>query len=283
MCVCCRGLDFEVLPPAKKCKLDSPWLGPCLVVFLAGWAVGVQLHPDSPVLMIHCQDLKKIPLPRGLVSRLRSDTPASSTTPPVLAASTVCHSKPGSAPSTVSDIRPQQSLLQIPASPPHTPASMPNGPAVSMQASASSPRSRVIAIIPCESSRIDDTHVLHPFFYDRFDVGPIRLTSVAHAFNYRIAVLRDGVKPAARIGRSWTAARKILDNVDIPWNQQVAVMFQITCALALDVPEVLHELERLQGVPPNVQLSCEPWGHMNHKGVDCGCLSSYRTGAYRDE
>ena len=41
-------------PPAKKCKLDSPWMGPYLVMSLAGWAVGVQLHPDSPVLMIHC-------------------------------------------------------------------------------------------------------------------------------------------------------------------------------------------------------------------------------------
>ena len=40
-------------PLAKKCKLDSPWLGPYLVVSLAGWAVGVQLHPDSPVLRIH--------------------------------------------------------------------------------------------------------------------------------------------------------------------------------------------------------------------------------------
>ena len=43
-------------PPAKKCKLDSPWLGPYLVVALTGWAVGVQLHPDSLVIMIDCQD-----------------------------------------------------------------------------------------------------------------------------------------------------------------------------------------------------------------------------------
>ena len=28
--------------------------GPYLVVSLAGWAVGVELHPDSPVLLIHC-------------------------------------------------------------------------------------------------------------------------------------------------------------------------------------------------------------------------------------
>ena len=54
-------------PQATKCKLDSPWFGPYLVVSLAGWMVGVQLHPDSPVLMIHCQNLKKINCPWGLV------------------------------------------------------------------------------------------------------------------------------------------------------------------------------------------------------------------------
>ena len=48
--------------PAKKCKLDAPWVGPYLVVSLAGWAVGVQLQPDSPIILVHCQDLKKIPL-----------------------------------------------------------------------------------------------------------------------------------------------------------------------------------------------------------------------------
>ena len=54
-------------PPAKKCKLDSPWLGPYLVVSIAGWAIGVQLKPDSPVLLVHCQDFKNIPRPQKLV------------------------------------------------------------------------------------------------------------------------------------------------------------------------------------------------------------------------
>ena len=60
-------------------------------------------------------------------------------------------------------------------------------------------------------------------------------------------------------------------------------MFQIVCALALDLPEVLHELEQLRGVPANVQLSCEPWGHMNHEDHDCICLFSDQTGAYIHE
>ena len=53
-----------------------------------------------------------------------------------------------------------------------------------------------------------------------------------------------------------------MDDVGIPWGHQVAVMFQIVCALALDVPSVLQDIESLNGVSPNVSLSCEPWGHM---------------------
>ena len=107
---------------------------------------------------------------------------------------------------------------------------------------------------------MDATSSLHPFFMHRLDIGPIRLTTIAHAFNYRVAVLRDGVKSAARVGCSRRAAERFLEDVGIPWGHQVAVMFQIVCALALDVPSVLQDIESLNGVSPNVSLSCEPWG-----------------------
>ena len=164
---------------------------------------------------------------------------------PDLGASTVCRTTPGYAPSTVSGFRSQKSLIRPPALPLE----------FLSQALASLPRSREIAILPRESICIADTDVLHPFFHHHFDVGPIRLTSVAHAFNYRIVVLRDDVKPAVCIGRSWRAARQFLDNFEIPWDQQVAVMFQIVCALALDMLEVLHELERLRGQISNYLVS----------------------------
>ena len=53
-----RDWTLRYYPPAKKCKLASLWLVPYLVCSLAGWVVGVQLHPDSPFLLIHCQVLK---------------------------------------------------------------------------------------------------------------------------------------------------------------------------------------------------------------------------------
>ena len=269
-------------PLAKKCKLDSPWIGPYLVVYLVGWAVGVQLHPDSPILLVHCQDLKKIPCPRGLVSWIDVHLPDSSPVPPVLGTSMVCRSTRGSASPTGSVACRQHSDDRIVDSTQPSPGSVLDGPGVSNMNLSSLARSRVVAFLPQEARDIDDDHVLHLFFHHRLDVGPIRLTSIAHAFNYRIVVLRHGAKLAARVGRSQRAARQILDDVDIPWGHQVAVMFQM-CARWMEVPAVLLELGQLKGVSPNVNLACEPWGHMNHGDGDCECLSLDQTGAYVHE
>ena len=56
--------------PAKKCKLDSAWIGPYLIVSLIGWALGIQKDPESPIVIVHCQDIKKVPPPPGAVSWL---------------------------------------------------------------------------------------------------------------------------------------------------------------------------------------------------------------------
>ena len=56
--------------------------------------------------------------------------------------------------------------------------------------------------------------------------------------------------------------------------------FVAVCVLVLDVPAVAVCLAHLQWVSPNVVLPLESWGHDDHLGVDCGCRSSDRTGAY---
>ena len=63
----------------------------------------------------------------------------------------------------------------------------------------------------------------------------------------------------------------------------MAVMFQIVCALVLDVPAPAECFTNVHGVSPNVLLSCEPWGHINHSGSECCCRSSNHTGAYVHE
>ena len=95
-----------------------------------------------------------------------------------------------------------------------------------------------------------------------------------------MAVLRDGVKSAVRVGRSRNAEGRFLLGSDIPWGQQVAVMFQIVSTVVLELPSFLGVLENLRGISPNVHLDCEPWGHINHEDINCGCQSSDRTAAY---
>ena len=128
--------------------------------------------------------------------------------------------------------------------------------------------------------RIDGSCVLHPFSLHKLDAGPIRLMTIAHAFNYHMAVLQDGVKSAIRVGRSRKADGRFMTDTDHSWGQQVAVMFQIVSTLTLEVPSFLEALVEIRGVSPNVQLDSEPWGHMDHSDGHCFCLSSDRTAAY---
>ena len=58
-----------------------------------------------------------------------------------------------------------------------------------------------------------DTPVLHT----QMDSGPVRLMTIAHAFNYRVAVLQDGVRSAVRVGRSRKTETCFLKEVNISW------------------------------------------------------------------
>ena len=56
-------------------------------------------------------------------------------------------------------------------------------------------------------------------------------------------------------------------------------MFQIVSALALQVPAFLQNIENLRGVSHNYP-AIGTWGHADHSGGGCECLSSDRMGAY---
>ena len=173
-------------PPAKKCKLDSPYL----VVSLAGWAVGVQLHPDSPIFLVHCQYLKKILHPSGLVSWIDVALPEGLPAPPLLGASTVCRSTRNS-PST-SIVPPVDRTLLSGGESVDSGRPSPGSLLYNLEGSvidvSSGTRGSIATFLPQEVLLVGTTNSLHPFFVHRLDVGPIRLTSIAHAFNYRVAV-----------------------------------------------------------------------------------------------
>ena len=127
---------------------------------------------------------------------------------------------------------------------------------------------------------IDSSGVLHPFHVHKMDSGPVRLMTIAHAFNYRVAVLRDGVRSAVRVGRSRKTETCFLADVNISWGQQVTVMFQIVSTLMEEVPEFASKMRELRGEQPRVQLMDNPWGHGEDCVARCDCLDSDRTGTY---
>ena len=242
--------------------------------------MGIQKHPDVPVILIHCQDVKNVPQPSGVQSWIAAPQPVSAPAVPMMGASTVAHTSRGSP--SITALPPDEGVVLTDVDSVHNGRSTSHD-RVSEHASAPSVDSQMASMTDSVSLtdtpfaatalRIDDACALHPFSVHKLDVGPIRLMTIAHAFNYRMAVLRDGVKSAVRAGRSRKAEGRFLSGSDIPWGQQVAVMFQIVSTVALELPSFLAELENLCGISLNVHLHCEPWGHINHEDINCGLCS----------
>ena len=172
-------------------------------------------HPDEPVIFIHCQDVKKIPQPSGAQSWIAIPPLGGAPAVPMLGASTVAHTLRDSP--SVTALPPDEGVVLADVD------SMRDGRSISHHSGsgyASMPsdvcrRAPLTDSVSPEESpfaavalRIDDTSALHLFSVHKSDAGPVRLMTIAHAFNYRMAVLRDGVKLAVRVGRSrkWRGA-----------------------------------------------------------------------------
>ena len=244
-----------------------------MVSFL-GWTIGIHKDPNSPIVMIHCQDAKKVPGPPGTVSWLTSKESSIKPSVTVLGASTMHRTRPsslslGSAPSNVEgDVTGDRSARDG---------------GVSITSSVDVSSATLISVhsgVEGVSVELDSSCVIHPFHVHKMDSGPVRLMTIAHAFNYRVAVLRDGVKSALRVGRSRKAERCFMINANIPWGQQVAVMFQIVSTLMAEVPEFALVMMELRGMQPHIQLMDDTWGHDGKCVEACDCLLSDRTEAF---
>ena len=260
--------------PAKKCKLDSAWVGPYLVVSFMGWTIGIQKDAYSPIIMIHCQDAKKVPRPAGAVSWLTSKENSIEPSVTVLGASTMPRTDPNSV-SLESASREVEGVVTDVQSVRKCSVSITSSVDVSSATVISVPSKGEGALVTLDSSS-----VIHPFHVHKLDSGPVRLMTVAHAFNYRVAVLRDGVRSALRVGRSRKAERCFLTNANIPWGQQVMVMFQIVSTLMAEVPEFELVMRELQGIQLHIQLEDDIWGHDGKCGEACACLLTDRTEAF---
>ena len=178
------------------CKLDSPWMGPYLVVSLAGWAMGVQLQTDSPILMIHCQDLKTRGVwCRGLVWTVRLHR--------LCTRSWALYGV-----SLYVGVRLAHSIR------------CPVAAVWSPDRDLYTTSSRVTAGWPGSFRAIPNILNPKPGYSTRWDTL-MTIMSCIHAFNYQdCSVATHGVKPAA-----YASAVPILDQCwGLPWSHQVAVM-----------------------------------------------------------
>ena len=236
--------------PAKKCKLDSAWIGPYLIVSLIGWALGIQKDPDSPIVTVHCRDLKKVPPPLGAVSWLATKQLLIAPSVPILGASTM------------------QRMSQ--SSPSLTVAVQAEGAII---ADVDSEHSVSSSVAPSDTSGMDITSAPLISVPRPLESRAVWIDSSC----VRVAVLRDGVRTAVRVGRSrkaetcHTIGRGSL---------QVTVMFQIVSTLMGEVPVFALRIRELQGKSPDVQLKDDPWGHVEHCDANCACLESDRTESY---
>ena len=251
--------------PAKKCKLDSPWIGPYLIVLFMGWTIGIQKAPESPVVMVHCQDVKKIPTPTGAVSWLTSKKSSIQPSVTILGASTITMAP--SAEETV--VAGGESIRSVSSSIDPSDPSQVDVTSATLISVPSQLESRTV--------EIDSSCVIHQFYVHKMDSGPVRLMTIAHAFIYRVAVLRDGVLV---VGRSRKAEKCFLTDANVSWGQHVTVMFQIVSTLMEEVPAFALRMQELRGGQPRIQLLDNPWGHGEDCVAKCDCLDSDRTGAY---
>ena len=167
--------------PAKKCKLDSPWIGPYLIVLFMGWTIGIQKEPESPVVMVHCQDAKKIPTPLGAVSWLTSKESSLQPSVTILGASTMHRTVPNSLSLTMGLSAEDGAVAGGDA--PRSVCPSTNHSGSSQLDVTSATLISVQSRLEGDTAELDSSCVLHPFFVHKMDSGPVRLMTIAHAFN----------------------------------------------------------------------------------------------------
>ena len=164
-----------------------------------GWTIGIHKDPESPIVMVHCQDAKKIPAPTGAVSWLTSKESSIKPSVMIVGASTMHRTVPSSLSITVAPSA-EEGVAAGGNSTRSVRLSI--DPSVSGTSSVDVSTATLISVqsrVESTSVELDSSCVIHPFHVHKMDSGLIRLMTIAHAFNYRVAVLRDGVRSAVRV------------------------------------------------------------------------------------
>ena len=156
-------------------RRNSNWTRPGWVLISLGpWrAVGIQSQPDLPIILVHCQDLKKIPPPSGLVSWIDAarlvDVPA----PLVLGASTMDRTMQG--PPSIAIIPPEGGAVLSESASVKSAQLLPDSLSGRLEGSridvSSAAPSITVVVLPQEVLLVDAASNLHPYFTHRLDAG----------------------------------------------------------------------------------------------------------------
>ena len=149
---------------AKKCRLDSAWIGPYLIVSLIGWALGIQKDPDSPIVTVHCQDLKKVPPPPGAVSWLATKQLSIAPSVPILGTSTMQRMSP-----SLTVAVPAEGAIIADVDSEHSVGSSVAPSDTSGMDITSAPLISVPRPVESRAVRIDSSCVIHPFYIHKMD------------------------------------------------------------------------------------------------------------------
>ena len=153
-----------------------------LIVWFMGWSIGIQKEPESPVVIVHCKDIKKIPTPLGAVSWLTSKESSIKPSVTILGASTMHRTLQSSLPITMAPSV-EESVIADGESI-HSVSSSSDDPSDPSQVDVTSaPLISVPTQVERQAVVIDSSGVLHPFHVHKMDSGPVRLMTIAHAFN----------------------------------------------------------------------------------------------------
>ena len=121
--------------------------------------------------------------------------------------------------------------------------------------------------------------MIHPFYIHKMDSGPVRLMTIAHAFNYRMAVLRDGVRSAVRVGiRELRGEQPNVQLIDNPWGHVEHCVAKCNCMHSDRTGAYLHCLLPRTGKSHSTSLNDAEVSVEIENGFtfnnDCGYLGS---------
>ena len=139
-------------------------------------------------MIVHCQDIKKVPPPPGAVSWLSTKQSSAAPSVPILGASTMQRTSQSSPSLMVAAPAEGTRIADVDSD--HSVSSLLDPSGISGMDIASAPLVTVPAPVESRAVRIDISCVLHPFYIHKMDSGPVRLMTIAHAFNYRVAFIR---------------------------------------------------------------------------------------------